>query len=243
MPKQTWSEIWEQRTEWPMALVAVVFLVMYSMQVLARPHGHEEHLLSIATWAAWGLFLTDYLVRLALASDRRDWFVHHLFDLLIVLLPMVRPLRLVRLVVLVGVLEKGIGNAFRGRLLFFTISSVVLLIYMAALTVFQAERDLPGANITSFGKAVWWAVNTVTTIGVGEVYPVTVTGRVVAVMLMIGGITLIGVVTASLASWIVQRVSEEDRSYQTATAAHVDELRNEIRTLAEEVRQLARAAG
>jgi voltage-gated potassium channel len=94
-----------------------------------------------------------------------------------------------------------------------------------------------GAKIVSFGKAVWWAINTVTTIGVGDLYPTTITGRVIAVMLMIGGITLIGVVTASLASWIVQRVSETDRALQTATAAHIDELRDEIRMLAEELRR------
>jgi voltage-gated potassium channel len=55
--------------------------------------------------------------------------------------------------------------------------------------------------------------------------------------LMIGGITVIGVVTASLASWIVQRVSETDRALQAATAAHIDELRDEIRMLALQVRR------
>jgi voltage-gated potassium channel len=148
-----------------------------------------------------------------------------------------RPLRLLRLVVLIGVLQKAIGNAVRGRILIFTISGVVLLIYVASLAILQAERDQPGAKIVSFGKAVWWAINTVTTIGVGDLYPTTITGRVIAVMLMIGGITLIGVVTASLASWIVQRVSETDRALQTATAAHIDELRDEIRMLAEELRR------
>jgi voltage-gated potassium channel len=148
-----------------------------------------------------------------------------------------RPLRLLRLVVLIGVLQKAIGNAVRGRILIFTISGVVLLIYVASLAILQAERDQPGAKIVSFGKAVWWSINTVTTIGVGDLYPTTITGRVIAVMLMIGGITLIGVVTASLASWIVQRVSETDRALQTATAAHIDELRDEIRMLALEVRR------
>jgi voltage-gated potassium channel len=65
----------------------------------------------------------------------------------------------------------------------------------------------------------------------------TVAGRVIAVLLMIGGISLIGVVTASLASWIVQRVAETDTANQAATAAHIEDLRNEIRTLAEELRR------
>ena len=67
-------------------------------------------------------------------------------------------------------------------------------------------------------------------------HPVTNTGRVIAVFLMIGGISLVGVVTASLASWIIQRVSETETAVQAATAAHIDELRSEIRELTQELR-------
>lgn len=235
MTKRTRTELWEQRSEWPLALIALVFLSIYSVQVLGRPHGHEARVLWLASWLAWSLFVIDYFVRLILASNRREWFVEHLFDLLIVVVPVIRPLRLLRLVVLVGALQKAIGDTFRGRILVFTITGVVLLIYVASLAILQTERDQPGSTIDSFGKAVWWAVNTVTTIGVNNLSPVTITGRVIAVLLMIGGITLIGVVTASLASWIVQRVAETDRTYQTATVAHIDELRDEIRMLAEEL--------
>ena len=237
MTKQTLGERWEQRTEWPLAVVAVVFLIMYSVQVLSRPHGQEARILEMASWIAWSLFVIDYIARLILASDRRRWFVRHLFDLLIVALPLMRPLRLLRLVVLVGVLQKAVGNAVRGRILIYTISGVALLVYVSSLAILDTERDRPGATINSFGDAVWWAANTVTTIGSVTLYPITVTGRVIALMLMIGGISLIGVVTASLASWIVQRVSETDRAFQTAKAAHIDELRDEIRMLAEEVRR------
>ncbi len=177
--------------------------------------------------------------RLKLASNRRHWFFHHLFDLLIVALPFMGPLRLLRVVVVFGALQKAVGDAVRGRILIYTISAVLLLIYVSSLAILAEERGHPGATITSLGKAVWWAVTTVTTVGYGDLYPVTVPGRVIAALLMIGGISLIGVVTASLASWIVQRVSETDTANQVATATHIDELRNEINTLAEELRQIA----
>ena len=140
-------------------------------------------------------------------------------------------------------LQKAVGHAVRGQILIYTISGVLLLVYTGALAVLDAERQQVGTTINSFGKAVWWAITTVTTVGYGNLYPLTVTGRVVAVLLMMGGITLIGVVTGSLASWIVQRVSETDTAAQVATAAQIDELRGEIRDLAEQLRATRAESG
>jgi voltage-gated potassium channel len=228
---------WEQRTEWPLAAVALLFLAVYSVQVLAQPHGYERAMLWAVSWVAWGLFVIDYIARLCLATDRPRWFFRHLFDLAIVALPLLRPLRLLRLVVLLGALQKAVGDAVRGRIVIYTVSGVVLLIYVASLAILDKERDQPGARIDSFGKALWWSITTVTTVGYGDLYPVTVTGRVIAVLLMLGGISLVGVVTASLASWIVQRVSETETANRAATAAQIDELRSEFRSLAEELRR------
>jgi voltage-gated potassium channel len=221
MDSETRLQRWERRSEWPLAIAAVVFLVLFSRQVIAEPRGREGHLLWAIDWAIWSLFVVDYFVRLSLATDRWHWFVRHLLDFAIVTLPLVRPLRLLRLIVLIKVLQKAIGDAFRGKILVYTVSGVLLLIYSASLAVFDKERYLPGATINSFGKALWWSTNT---------------GRVIAVLLMIGGISLVGVVTAALASWIIQRVAEEDALNQAATVAHIDELRGEIRGLAEQLR-------
>jgi voltage-gated potassium channel len=236
MNTQSNLQRWERYAEWPLAAAALLFLGLFSVQVLARPHGREAYVLWVISWIVWGLFIVDYVVRLYLASNRWHWFVRHLLDFAIVALPLVRPLRLLRLLVLIGVLQSAIGNAFRGRIVVYTVSGVLLLIYTSSLAVFDKERFLPGATINSFGKALWWSITTVTTVGYGDVYPVTNTGRIIAVLLMIGGISLVGVVTAALASWIIERVSEEETVVQTATAAHIEELRGEIRDLSEELR-------
>ncbi|QLL05622.1 potassium channel family protein [Mycobacterium vicinigordonae] len=229
------EQLWTQRTEWPLALIALAFLVMYSIQVLARPVGELSYALWLACWIAWGLFVGDYVARLLLATDRWRWFVQHWFDLLLVLLPFIRPLHLLRLVVLVEALQRAMSEAVRGRILLYTISGVVLLTYAGSLAVLNAERGVPQATIDSFGKAVWWSITTMTTVGYGNLTPVTVTGRIIAVILMIGGIGLVSVVTASLASWIVQRVEETDTANQAATAAQIDELREEIRALTDQL--------
>jgi voltage-gated potassium channel len=236
MTTQSNLQRWERYAEWPLAIAALLFLGVYSVLVLVRPQGREAHVLWVVSWIIWGLFIVDYVVRLCLASNRWHWFVRHLLDFAIVALPLVRPLRLLRLLVLIEVLQKAIGNAFRGRIVVYTVSGVLLLIYTSSLAVFGKERFLPGATINSFGKALWWSITTVTTVGYGDVYPVTNTGRIIAVLLMIGGISLVGVVTAALASWIIERVSEEETAVQTATAAHIEELRGEIRELSEELR-------
>ena len=235
MDTETKLQRWERYSEWPLAGAAVLFLALFSRQVLVEPHGREAHIVWAVNWAIWGLFVLDYVVRLCLADNRWHWFLRHLLDFAIVALPLLRPLRLLRLLVLIEVLQKAIGDAFRGRIVVYTVSGVVLLIYTSSLAVFDKERYLHGATINSFGKAVWWSITTVTTVGYGDVYPVTNTGRVIAVLLMIGGISLVGVVTAALASWIIERVTEEESVMQAATVAHVEELRNEIRALGKEL--------
>ncbi len=229
-------EQWESRSEWALAAVAVAFLIVYSVQVLATPPDSVNYVLNATMSALYLVYVVDYVVRLTLAPQRTRWFFRHLLDLAIVVLPFLRPLRLLRLVVLVKVLHRAGGDMIRGRVVMYTAASAVLLVYVASLAMLEAERNAAEATITNFGQAVWWSIVTVTTVGYGDENPVTVTGRVIAVLLMIGGISLIGVITATVASWIVERVSEEDSAHRAATAAQIDELRDEIRHLSKQLR-------
>ncbi|MDZ4267848.1 MAG: potassium channel family protein [Mycobacterium sp.] len=222
---------WESRSEWILAAVAVTFLFVYSLQVLTTPSRPVSHLFDVTMTVLYLAFVVDYVVRLTLAPQRGSWFFRHLFDLAVVALPFLRPLRLLRLVVLVKVMHRAGGDAIRGRVAVYTAFSAILLVYVASLAMLETERSAPDATITNFGNAVWWSISTITTVGYGDTYPVTTTGRVIAVLLMIGGISLIGVITATVASWIVERVSEEDTASRAATAAQIDDLRDEIRQL------------
>jgi voltage-gated potassium channel len=226
---QTRLKRFEDRTEWPLAIAALLFLVSYSGEVLDQPQGFWKTATESILWAIWAVFIIEYFARLCLATDRLRWFVRHLLDFAIVALPVLRPLRLLRMVVLVAALEKVIGSAVRGRVIIYTAFTAVLLVYAGSLAILDAERHHLGTKINTLGDALWWSICTVTTVGYGDESPVTGSGRLIAALLMIGGIGLVGTVTATIASWIVQRVSQEGSQYQAETAAQIEAVREDIR--------------
>lgn len=197
---------WRQYTEWPLLGVAAIFLVAYSIEVIGDVPDRRAGMLDTLIWATWVLFAIDYLVMLTLAERRSRWFVRNLHELVILALPVLRPLRLLRLLLVVKILHRFAGATLRGRVLTYVLGSAVLLTYIGAIAVLDAEENAPGSNIKNVGDALWWAIVTITTVGYGDHYPITAMGRLVAVGLMVGGIAVLGVVTASVASWLVEQV-------------------------------------
>ena len=229
------TDTWRRWTEWPLTALAVAFLVAYAWPVLDPSLGPTATTLAtFVTAAAWVGFAVDYAVRVALAPARVAYVLRHPVDLAVVALPLLRPLRLLRLVTLLSVLNRRAEGSLRGRVAIYVGGATVLLCFVAALAILDAERGAPGANITSFGDAVWWSVATVTTVGYGDLYPTTLTGRFVATGLMLAGIALLGVVTAGIASWLLERLSEQADAAQAIT-------RRDLQNLSQQVADLHRA--
>lgn len=238
MQAQSRVATWERRTEWPLTGVAAVFLAAYAWPILQPTVPQRLHLLChVIDYATWAVFAADYVIRVAVARRRGQYVLRHLFDLIVVALPVFRPLRLLRLVLLLRVLNRRATESFRGRVVVYVCGSALILIFCAVLAVLDAERGRPGANIESFGDAVWWAVATVTTVGYGDRFPVTFEGRSVAVALMIGGIALLGVVTATVATWLIDRVRDVEGDAQYATRADLAQLTATIEALRAELTQ------
>jgi voltage-gated potassium channel len=223
--------------EWPLMGTALVFLGAYAWQVIGRVEGSGADWLETVLWLTWGIFALDYAANLWLAKDRRHWFLWNLHELLIVALPVFRPLRLLRLVTLLSVLHRTIGETLRGRVATYVAASAALLVLVGALAVLDVEQSAPDAKILTFGDALWWAITTITTVGYGDMYPVTSTGRMVAAALMMSGIAVLGVVTASIASWLVQRVEE---STEAAAESAEEPVRVELGELVAEIAALRR---
>jgi voltage-gated potassium channel len=227
--------------DWVLVALAVLFLVAYAWPILnthLNPALHRA--CQIGQWGAWGGFALDYFVRIWVARDRKRYFTRHLLDLAIVVLPVLGPLRLVRLVVLFRVVNRKAAASLRGHVALYVTTSAAALIFCASLAVLNAERHAPNATITSIGKALWWAVVTVTTVGYGDYFPVTAEGKFIAVGLMIGGIALIGVVTASFAAWFVGRVRVEEDEARAATQRDLTMIAERLDSVTQELVALRR---
>ncbi len=206
---------WTKLSEIPLLVLALVFLAAYTWSVIADLSGRAAILTDTAMNVTWAAFLIDYLVSLFLARPRRHWFVRHLPELLMVALPALRPLRLLRLISVVVMLHRNGVTHFRGRVASYVAAATVLLVLVAGVAELDAEHHAPGSNIHNIGDAWWWAFTTITTVGYGDFYPVTLAGRLVAVGLMAAGVALLGTVTALLASWFVEQVNQSKISAAT----------------------------
>lgn len=198
---------YEDKTQHALTFLALIFLFIYAGQVLVEPTNEVlVQFLNYSSWAIWGVFLFDYLFRIYLATDRMSYFKKRILELFVIALPMLRPLRSLRVLSLANVTTRKRESEYLLNGARIVAASTVFLVLIGALGVLDAERNAPDANITNFGDALWWSFVTITTVGFGEYYPVTFVGRTISVIMMFVGIALVGVITAGFASWFLAKM-------------------------------------
>ena len=196
---------YSRRAEPVMLVLAVASVPLFLLE-------HRHWLAAVAGWAVVALFFADLVVRVALVDgSRRDYLVRHWFDVAIVvlsLLPVARPLRALRAVQLLRgarvflaahKASMGLSRGWRSLHGKSLIVSSVGLSAAAVLTVYEVERAA-GGTIDSLGDALWWAATTVTTVGYGDLSPATGVARGAAVVLMVCGVSLFGLLTANVSA-------------------------------------------
>lgn len=203
---------WEHRTEIPLFYASLVFLAGYAVRVLAPAQSVWRDIAGLAVLLTWLCFVVDYVVRLFLSRQRPLRFVRkHWLDTVIVLLPTLRALRMVK--VHDAVMARRRDRPRRSlypRVITYAGLSSLLLGFSGSLGIYHSERQDPHSPIQTFWDSVWCVVQTLTTVGYGDAVPVTVTGRLIAVALMISGLGLLGAVTGSFSSWLIQVFRRDD---------------------------------
>jgi voltage-gated potassium channel len=191
-------------------ILALLFLYAFSYPAFYQNISEEvQFRLEVIQWVSWIAFTLDLVTKIFKSQNKKVFIKKHPLELLAVFLPFLRPLRLLRLLSFSSmVLSKvSIGRSV-GISLKVALTSFFLA-YVAAVQITIVERPLDQSNIKSFGDGFWWAITTVTTVGYGDRFPVSTEGRFIAFGLMILGISLLGVLTASVAAWFV-RLSQND---------------------------------
>ncbi|MCM2579430.1 potassium channel family protein [Streptomyces meridianus] len=201
---------WERYCQVPLLVASLLYLAAYTVHVLVpevSPGWHEFWL--TITFGTWAAFIIDYAVRLGLSPSRWVYARKHWLDLLVVLLPLLRPLRMVQVYAAAQLRRPHPRLSLEGQVMALTLLTALLLGYSGSLAVYRVEQGAPGASILTFGDAVWWACVTLSTTGYGDVVPVTWRGRVLAVLMMAVGVALIGAVVGVFSSWLVQSFREK----------------------------------
>ncbi|MFF3874300.1 potassium channel family protein [Streptomyces sp. NPDC001978] len=242
MNEQSAQARWERLSQRPLLALAVAFAVAYAVPIVdSSADASVTAACTVVEWVVWGSFAADYLVRLALTPRRREFVRTHWMDLCAVVLPILQPLRLLRLVSTLLLVGRRARMASQIRLTTYVAGAVVGLLMFGSLAVLSVEREAPHGNIRTLGDAMWWSFTTMTTVGYGDHAPTTGLGRMIAVGLMLSGIALLGVVTANIAAWFIARFEKDDVEERRQTAA-IAELTEEVRALRAEVAALASAA-
>ncbi len=219
--RQQFLLTYEAHTNLVLSGLALVYLLTFSIQsIWYDPEAEWYRWLLLFGYALWVLFALDLAFRFTLASSKRGFLRRNWLDTITVVIPQFRALRALRAFTPNGILarerSKGVitGGAATTAVL-----ATVIIVWVGSLMVLNAERNAPGADITNIGDAVWWAFETVTTVGYGDVVPVTWPGRTIAVLIMLVGISVLGAVTATLSASLVKAKPRGESAEPTAPSA------------------------
>jgi len=220
--------------ELPMTLLALILGVLLLVPLVLDVSSRTETSLDLIAWLIWGAFLFEYLILLWLAPDKWQMVRTHPIELILILVPIVRPLRLLHVfrgALGLGAAVQSLGRMFARPGFHWFLAFATGTIFACAAATFAFEQAHGDAQITRLSEALWWAIATCTTVGYGDFAPVTPGGRGVAVVLMLLGVSLISVITANIASFLVEEDSTDDES----------ELRLQLDELNEKLDQLLAA--
>jgi voltage-gated potassium channel len=204
----------EQHTKIPMALLGLAWLVLAIMALNSDVNGSASTFVVASLFVLWVILLVEYLVRLIVTPDRRGYLKRRWVEPATVIVPPLQGWRIVGIEKMCLLLREGelrVESILRHHSLFRVLIAGAGTIFLGAWLVLLFEERAKGSNIHDYPDALWWAIVTATTVGYGDRFPITEGGRIVAVILMLVGIGLIGVLTATVASVFIKEHTDANR--------------------------------
>jgi voltage-gated potassium channel len=207
-----------------MLLLSLLIVPLLVVPLVADVSESLETTFFTLDWLIWAAFAVEYGTRLYLAPRKGEFARHNVIDLVVVVVPFLRPFRIVRSARALRLLRAARGGTFllrgldaiqdvvRHRKLHYTLLIALVVTVGAGLLIGEFERVAPEANIRTIADGLWWAISTITTVGYGDRFPVTAAGKGLAVVLMLVGVGIFGLLAGTLASFFVERDQSEERS-------------------------------
>lgn len=206
---------WEDRTAWPMFVLAIVFFASW-MWLAADPHlsAQWSTTLPIVIATCWIIFIADYVVRLLMSGNRREFLRTRWFEGVSLIIAYLRPFVILAYIWRLPWFRATPGRQ-RARLLILVSMFTFLFVLTGSSLVWLVEHGHPGANIINLDDAIWWGFTTIATVGYGDFVPVTTLGRTIAVGLMMGGLVVLGVTSAAVISTLTDQIHRATKDLAT----------------------------
>jgi voltage-gated potassium channel len=205
----------ERATRFPMLVVGIAWMVLAVIVLTIDVNRSASIVLVGSLFALWAIAFVEYLVRLVVTPDRRGYLKRRWIEPATVLIPTFQGWHLIgieKVGLVVQEVVLRIEVILKHHSLFRVLLAAAGTLFLGAWLVLLFEENAKTSNIHNYADAVWWAMVTVTTVGYGDRFPVTAGGRTVSVILMLVGIGLIGVLTATVASVFIQEKTEANHA-------------------------------
>lgn len=216
----------ERITEMPLLILAFVMIPLLIGPMVWEMSPQEESTFIMLDYFLWAIFAIDLIIKVTVSPHRLNYLRRHWLEVLVVVVPFLRPLRILRIFIFGS--RAWVGARRLVNVDFIIIYGIGLVIIAA--TVVASVEGGEGASIHSFADALWWAVVTITTVGYGDMVPVSLVGRAVAFILMLGGIAFFSGVTANLASFLIKG-HEAEKKALSQMVKEMEGLRQEMAKL------------
>jgi voltage-gated potassium channel len=228
--------------------VPVMISVLMLIPVLIIEYS-QQSLDSVAlylNWGIWLVFLMEYVVLFYFADDKIKFIKSHKIELIIVIfsfpivpeglastgflrfarLPrLLNALRFFRLAALLSRFGTTVKAIFNSKGLRFIVYATIAIVLFFGFLFFISEPD-----VQSYSDGLWWALVTITTVGYGDITPLTNLGRIIASSLMVMGIGFIATITAAVSSYFISSFSDKEITINEL-GEKLDKLEQEIKNL------------